>query len=53
MCGFVLERGRLWSITPAKEQMHSPRALLPQDKSFKSDRNALSQTTLKTCLLPK
>lgn len=47
MCGFILEVMKYNTTSRCRATG------LPQDKSFKSDLNALSQTTLKTCLLPK
>lgn len=49
VCGFVLE----WKVMKYNTTSRCRASCLPQDKSFKSDRNTLSQTTLKTCLLPK
>lgn len=47
--GFILE----WKLMKFNTTSRCRALDLPQDKSFKSDRDALSQTTLKTCLLPK
>lgn len=49
VCGLILE----WEVMKYNTTSRCRASGLPQDKSFKSDRDALSQTTLKTCLLPK